>query len=238
MKKQFTLALLAAMTSASTAAVAYLDLGNIASAGNGFNNFALTGAENFNGVRGSFNGLQTTDGITSSWNVSATKAGGGGIGGQNAVFTGPSTGVGTPFTGLQNALLQDGIYINNSAALTFTFSGLDISQTYLLDVFGGLDVTNATPADFTLSIGSAFTGAATQVLNVDNSDGNNNGAIASWASITPDATGNISVTVTATGGLGGRRTEVNAIRLESIPEPSSTALLGLGGLALILRRRK
>ena len=31
---------------------------------------------------------------------------------------------------------------------------------------------------------------------------------------------------------------VNALQIRAIPEPSSTALLGLGGLALILRRRK
>ncbi len=30
----------------------------------------------------------------------------------------------------------------------------------------------------------------------------------------------------------------NALRITAVPEPSSTALLGLGGLALILRRRK
>ena len=32
--------------------------------------------------------------------------------------------------------------------------------------------------------------------------------------------------------------QLNAITLYEVPEPSSAALLGLGGLALILRRRK
>ncbi len=32
--------------------------------------------------------------------------------------------------------------------------------------------------------------------------------------------------------------DVDSLTLTQVPEPSSTALLGLGGLALILRRRK
>ena len=34
------------------------------------------------------------------------------------------------------------------------------------------------------------------------------------------------------------RSRLNAVRITSVPEPSSTALLGLGGLALMLRRRR
>lgn len=42
------------------------------------------------------------------------------------------------------------------------------------------------------------------------------------------------------GGAGGDRVGFNEIAFDtvSVPEPSSTALLGLGGLALMLRRRK
>jgi hypothetical protein len=39
-------------------------------------------------------------------------------------------------------------------------------------------------------------------------------------------------------GLDYIRIDESALGLTAIPEPSSTALLGLGGLALILRRRK
>lgn len=37
---------------------------------------------------------------------------------------------------------------------------------------------------------------------------------------------------------GGRYSAINGFALTSVPEPSSAALLGLGGLALIMRRRK
>ncbi|BDS07068.1 hypothetical protein NT6N_21080 [Oceaniferula spumae] len=40
------------------------------------------------------------------------------------------------------------------------------------------------------------------------------------------------------GGAGGDRVGFNDFQFNAVPEPSSAALLGLGGLALILRRRK
>lgn len=43
---------------------------------------------------------------------------------------------------------------------------------------------------------------------------------------------------TATSGTGTVFREIDIIGVASVPEPSSTALLGLGGLALILRRRR
>lgn len=39
-------------------------------------------------------------------------------------------------------------------------------------------------------------------------------------------------------GVGGDRVGFTEFQFNAVPEPSSTALLGLGGLALILRRRK
>ena len=40
------------------------------------------------------------------------------------------------------------------------------------------------------------------------------------------------------GGAGVEQTLIDNVNVIAVPEPSSTALLGLGGLALILRRRK
>jgi len=56
---------------------------------------------------------------------------------------------------------------------------------------------------------------------------------------TADATTEQSFTIETletTGASSG--SQLNAITLYTVPEPSSAALLGLGGLALILRRRK
>ena len=47
-----------------------------------------------------------------------------------------------------------------------------------------------------------------------------------------------SLTYDNTGEINGQDGFAFAIRVETIPEPSSTALLGLGGLALLARRKR
>lgn len=69
---------------------------------------------------------------------------------------------------------------------------------------------------------------------------------AHFENVEADVGGEISFLADATdagvldGGADtdGRRFHLNGFQIESVPEPSSAALLGLGGLALILRRRK
>ena len=67
--------------------------------------------------------------------------------------------------------------------------------------------------------------------------------------IVADGTGTISIVADAfdgvdgiangvTGGIGDTRLQVNGMQIVSVPETSTAALLGLGGLALVLRRRK
>ncbi|MGB0775242.1 MAG: PEP-CTERM sorting domain-containing protein [Akkermansiaceae bacterium] len=48
--------------------------------------------------------------------------------------------------------------------------------------------------------------------------------------------GTLDVVLTPQGANGFGR--YDAVAISSVPEPSSAALLGLGGLTLILRRRK
>jgi hypothetical protein len=49
---------------------------------------------------------------------------------------------------------------------------------------------------------------------------------------TSDSSGNLTI------GIGDGRPQINAFTITAVPEPSTTALIGLGGFALILRRRK
>ena len=71
------------------------------------------------------------------------------------------------------------------------------------------------------------------VVSLTDSLGGSHGAIATNGAATVDR---VVWGATSSGGLGS--TTWNGLNVETIPEPSSTALLGLGGLALILRRRK
>jgi len=47
-----------------------------------------------------------------------------------------------------------------------------------------------------------------------------------------------NITFAARGPLDSTHIRISSITVETVPEPSSTALLGLGGLGLIMRRRK
>ncbi|MEJ6780689.1 MAG: PEP-CTERM sorting domain-containing protein [Akkermansiaceae bacterium] len=50
--------------------------------------------------------------------------------------------------------------------------------------------------------------------------------------------GNVVITLSNTSPAGDNTVNYSNIVVDAVPEPSTTALLGLGGLALILRRRK
>lgn len=67
--------------------------------------------------------------------------------------------------------------------------------------------------------------------------------VEAFALTAPSGTTHVRLLITDNGfstGSGGDRTGLGEIRFGgvAVPESSSTALLGLGGLALILRRRK
>tara|TARA_B110000908_G_scaffold168580_1_gene223789 strand:+ start:1860 stop:2567 length:708 start_codon:yes stop_codon:yes gene_type:complete len=59
------------------------------------------------------------------------------------------------------------------------------------------------------------------------------GVFSYFNNVTADAGGNVLVQASGSG-----YETINGFQIRPIPEPTTTALLGLGGLALILRRRK
>lgn len=108
---------------------------------------------------------------------------------------------------------------------------------------------NSTGNIFEFAPDSAITLAANTTYWVALASFDNTGESVGWESFTEAATGTASNTagLFATGGTGsnpGAWTSssglLNAFEVNGtvVPEPSSAALLGLGGLALILRRRK
>ena len=127
----------------------------------------------------------------------------------------------------QSFAVIDGIFSNTSAGLvTLTFSDLDASSVYNLSLIGGR-ASNGTDGPIAITTG---TGAGGTLLN--------NGTQLDL-SITSNASGVIAFTFVDTNTDFNDSTTLNAMRISApVPEPSSTALLGLGGLALIMRRRK
>ena len=134
----------------------------------------------------------------------------------------------------------------------------DLGVAILSDTTYTIDFAQARRGDGTnagqhtsgiMSIG-LFTGAAdiTAVIagsaNFDSADIAPNSSLARTFSFTTGAVvpgGNVSVFVRGSdGNVSGVKLYFDDIKIDAspVPEPSSTALLGLGGFALLLRRRK
>ena len=163
----------------------------------------------------------TADGFTVSW-----------VGGRN-----PADAAGANYGGNSNldAVSQQILWGTGGGGSTqpvITITGLSASTQYNITVFSGI---NTTTVDYTLDVNAGGTGSVSDTGNAIDSD-------AEWASGTPFTTtvttgtgaGSDTITLVTSGG----NATPWGLGIETVPEPSSAALLGLGGLALILRRRK
>lgn len=170
----------------------------------------------------------------------------------NGRSTGTAYNTGSFATGgdIEN-LLDGGVF----DAATLTLSGLIIGDTYILQIFTNDARTGGTRSvdwqvgfsDGTQSFDDSYTANTHGASDLNNRASGGGGGELSGDSIigtfvASDTTqsfeyrGTRDNWVTQTVGTG----QINGLQLRTIPvpEPSSAALLGLGGLALILRRRK
>ena len=116
---------------------------------------------------------------------------------------------------------------NGNQLMSITFTGLNDALTY--DLTGGISSTEAT--------GKYETGWTIEnqaALTYQLSDATASGGYISFTELTSSA-GTLTITLdrNSTAHMG-----VSQLQLTAVPEPSSTALLGLGGLALMLRRKR
>jgi hypothetical protein len=132
------------------------------------------------------------------------------------------TGVGLQF--------NDGVYQLNQAGDTMSYGAASIT---IFDDTGAIDLTSNFITSFTgysnVQV-SGFSGSDAGTINGD--------AITGSGSIEFGLSNVQTIDVVRTGG-GFNINDVNgSFSIDAVPEPSATTLLGLGGLALILRRRK
>ena len=128
-----------------------------------------------------------------------------------------------------------------AATATYTFGGLLVGQVY--DVYatwaqGGQG--NTGPGTYTVSdglgaIGVNQTAAVASDIQITDPFDSSSKNFQLLGQVTEDGDGMITITLSSDGS---NFVLADAVAINSVPEPSSTALLGLGGLALVMHRRK
>lgn len=123
--------------------------------------------------------------------------------------------------------------MNNAGAtdpiVSLSFTGLAASQTYDILFYSARGNNGSVATNIGVTTGTG-TGASI-------SDSLNNDSEVGLFSATTTASGELTLTYTV-GGNSNQVGALNFMSITAVPEPSSTALLGLSGLALILRRRR
>ena len=137
-------------------------------------------------------------------------------------------------TGLDDNALDDGFWVNSGNGSTPATVTIALSFSSLTAAAYDIQLTSGdgTQRDTTWSITTGTGDASTFTATAASTSG-----IGSWSTVAP-AGGNIVITGTFTADSAFNTSTINFVSLTAIPEPSSTALLGLGGLALMLRRSK
>ena len=187
----------------------------------------------------SANGPIASDNTWNYFNVGTTN--GQSLSAGGLTFTFGTGWQGSFAAGAPNNLQGDRVFAPTGVAATMTISGLDITKNYNLALISGSNDAGGFGTDFTII------GEGTKTATAASISGTGNGALTFvegdshvlFSGIS-GSTGSITFSVTDSVDPISANGVLSGLQLESVavPEPSTTALLGLGGLALILRRRK
>lgn len=140
-------------------------------------------------------------------------------------------GSGANGAGDNTTLTLSGVFHTAGTNGHLQYSGLTIGQQYEVQMVFS-DTRGILTPDLMQIWDTATPGGAADFTTAD---------IATAQIVTGTFTANASTQdfyLTQSTGVGDFDGYIGAIQLRAVPEPSAAALLGLGGLALILRRRK
>jgi hypothetical protein len=213
----------------------YIDFGS--SAGDATGNYNLisgdgvTGNSSISSVEGTYNLIDFETGEdVASVEVSSNATSGWGDSASAANWTGDKP---SELSGIEAAATDDGLYLNNSVTpnpvVSLVFSGLEVSQEYLVLFYSARGNNGTVPTNIDVSVG---TGSGATI----SSSFQNSTEVGSFvATTTADGFLTLDYTVTGSGTNAGA---LNFMSLTTIPEPSAYALLsGLLGLGCVMVRR-
>lgn len=141
-----------------------------------------------------------------------------------------------PITGNPDVnILRDLAFWSTGDAIVFNLSGLDANTEYegIFWVFDSESGNSGKNIDFITAGGS---GGGTTSITTNNTDASANPY--SFANFFSTASGTATITMDHTGGAGGAVSLINGLQLEVVPEPSSFAMMVMGGAALLCIRRR
>jgi len=141
-------------------------------------------------------------------------------------------GVTSPIAGdPDEALMRDLAFWSTTNPITFTFTGLQPNQEYtaLTWAFDSESGNTGKNIDFTTSGGT---------VSITTSNTNADYNPVSLENLVTDGADTATIVMDHTGGSGGAVSFTNGFELAVIPEPASLALIGLGGLTMLARRRR
>ncbi|MGE9269230.1 MAG: PEP-CTERM sorting domain-containing protein [Verrucomicrobiales bacterium] len=150
----------------------------------------------------------------------------GNSGSNNGAQTGASIG-------FPDNVQNDNFFENNAEQWELKFTGLDPSLTYILTVGSYWPVGSSATQDENRNTGWQVGATQLVALATDADD-----SYVTFTGITPTGTGGDEIVLTTWDYNSNPVSTISALTLTAVPEPSSTALLGLGALGLLARRRR
>lgn len=175
--------------------------------------------------------LSDTGTNPTGWTINVTEngSGNGGRAGSGADMTTFPAAV----SGFDTNALKDSLFANNAGSgpvsMVVTISGLDDTKTYDLLLYGGRINNQNLFQTWSLTEG---TGGA----NVSHDSLGNTTVAVDWDSISTNGSGVIAFSISGNSGSGAAAA-INFGQIIEVPEPSSLALIGIGGLLIARRRR-
>lgn len=219
-----------------------IDFGNNGTNGN------ITASPDVNGKywNNSYNGGYTITNMTTTANGSTTID----LSYATAVATNSaSLGVGSapaPFN--VTTAYEDAIFSTGTTAgtgITVRFAQLDLTKTYKFTLFGSRSTADSRTTNFEMVGATTATGSLqTSGTNIGGSGINYNNSnvlvLGGLSGIAPNGSSQIDLTFYATSTDVNKFAYLNSMQIEIIPEPTTTAMLGLGLLstALVVFRRR